>query len=171
MTEAYIALGSNLDDPVDQLQRARARIARLPGVVLRACSSLYRTAPLGYHDQPGFINAVCALETQLSPQELLAHLQAVESHHGRKRSNEQNGPRTLDLDILLYGDQMITTPSLEIPHPRMLERAFVIVPLLEIAPDLQIPGQAAERKKRPLEWYLPGVSDQEIEKLDIPWSD
>jgi len=169
VTEAYIALGSNLDDPFEHLQRARGDIARLPGTALRACSSLYRTAPQGCLDQPDFINAVCALDTQLSAQKLLAQLQAIEHHHGRVRSDEQNGPRTLDLDILLFGDKRMKTANLEIPHPRMLQRAFVIIPLLEIAPDLLIPREG--EKAHPLERYRAGVSEQRIEKLDISWSE
>ncbi len=163
MVTAYIALGSNLDDPMDQLYRARSAISELPETVLKHCSSIYRTKPVGYAAQPDFLNAVCAVETALSPQALLAKLQHIEQAQGRKRLPGRNGPRTLDLDILLYADRVIAQPDLEIPHARMLERAFVIMPLLEIAPHLEVPGAG------PLRGYLIRVKDQGIEKLQGSW--
>ena len=135
MTLAYVGIGSNLDDPQGQVTRAFDELASLPRTRLAARSSLYRSAPLGHADQPDFINAVAALDTQLNPQELLSALQAIEQRHGRRRSFA-NAPRTLDLDLLLFASEEIDTDRLRIPHPRMRERAFVLKPLLEIAPHL-----------------------------------
>jgi 2-amino-4-hydroxy-6-hydroxymethyldihydropteridine diphosphokinase len=139
---AYIALGSNLEDPAAQVRAAFAALSTLPQTQLRACSSLYRTAPVGYADQPDFINAVAAIETTLAPRALLDALLALELARGRARTFA-NAPRTLDLDVLLYGDQSIDEPGLCVPHPRMHERAFVLVPLAEIAPACVIPGRGA----------------------------
>jgi 2-amino-4-hydroxy-6-hydroxymethyldihydropteridine diphosphokinase len=137
---AYIALGSNLENPEVQVTEAFAALAALPHTQLRAQSSLYRTAPVGFADQPDFINAVCAIETSLSPRVLLDVLLALEISRGRARTFV-NAPRTLDLDVLLYGDAQIDEPGLALPHPRMHERAFVLVPLAEIAPDCAVPGR------------------------------
>jgi 2-amino-4-hydroxy-6-hydroxymethyldihydropteridine diphosphokinase len=112
----------------------------LSGTRVRRRSSLYRTAPVGEPDQPDFINAVVQIETTLDPLELLAGLLAIERRHGRVR-NSRNAPRTLDLDLLLYDDRTMDAPGLQLPHPRMHERAFVLLPLAEIAPDLSIPGR------------------------------
>ena len=139
---AYVALGSNLENPEMQIEEAFATLATLAGSQLVKRSSLYRTAPVGYADQPDFINAVGALETTLAPRALLDALLELELARGRAR-NFANAPRTLDLDILLYGDQQIAEPGLSVPHPRMHERAFVLVPLAEIAPDCVIPGRGA----------------------------
>jgi 2-amino-4-hydroxy-6-hydroxymethyldihydropteridine diphosphokinase len=109
---------------------------------LIACSSLYRTAPVGKLDQPDFVNAVALLATALSPRELLEELLAMEARHGRVRG-ERNGPRTLDLDVLLWGDRVIYEPGLEVPHARMHERAFVLLPLAEISPGVVIPGRGS----------------------------
>lgn len=138
MTTAYIGLGSNLDDPVRHVETALAELDRLPHTRVVRRSSLHRTAPVGYADQPDFINAVAELETDLPPERLLDELQALEARHGRVRSF-RNAPRTLDLDLLLYGDLILETERLTVPHPRMRERAFVLEPLREIAPDLEIP--------------------------------
>lgn len=135
MTVAYIALGSNLQDPVKQVTKAFKAIATLAGTQLIACSSLYKTAPVGYDHQPDFINAVAKVETQLPPVALLRQLLAVEAGFGRERPFP-NAPRILDLDLLLYGDVRMQTPELTLPHPRMHERGFVLLPLAEIAPDL-----------------------------------
>ena len=135
MTLAYVGIGSNLDDPQAQVTRAFDELAALPSTRLTARSSLYRSAPVGYADQPDFVNAVAALETSLSAQKLLQGMRGIEQHHGRARSFA-NAPRTLDLDLLLYGSEKIATAELQVPHPRMQERAFVLKPLLEIAPDL-----------------------------------
>ncbi|HYK12378.1 MAG TPA: 2-amino-4-hydroxy-6-hydroxymethyldihydropteridine diphosphokinase [Burkholderiales bacterium] len=136
---AYIALGANLEDPVVQVRAGLAALATLPDTQLLMQSSLYRTAPVGYADQPDFINAVAAVDTELSPRELLDALLAIELNHGRVRQFA-NAPRTLDLDVLLYDDVEVNESGLTIPHPRMHERAFVLAPLAEIAPLCEIPG-------------------------------
>lgn len=139
MTLAYIALGSNLESPAAQVRRALEGIAALPSTRLMSASSLYRTAPVGYADQPDFVNAVACVDTTLTPQALLAALLALEAEFGRVRSF-RNAPRVLDLDLLLYEGAECTDEALTLPHPRMHERAFVMVPLCEIAPDCVIPG-------------------------------
>ena len=136
---AYVALGANLEDPVAQVQAGIAALATLPRTQLVAQSSLYRTAPVGYADQPDFINAVAAVATALSPRELLDALLAIEINHGRVRQFV-NAPRTLDLDVLLYADLQMHEEGLTIPHLRMHARAFVLAPLAEIAPHCVIPG-------------------------------
>ncbi len=139
---AYVALGANLEEPVAQVKAGIAALATLPRTRLIAQSSLYRTAPVGYADQPDFINAVAAVETALAPRELLDALLAIEFEHGRVRKFA-NAPRTLDLDVLLYGAAQVHEEGLTIPHPRMHERAFVLAPLAEIAPRCMIPGRGA----------------------------
>lgn len=136
---AFIGLGSNLEDPSSQLQRAFADLDGLPGTRLVARSSLYRSAPVGYLDQPDFVNAVAQIETGLTPQVLLQSLLDIEHRHGRERTF-RNAPRTLDLDVLLYDELQLHEHGLTIPHPQMHLRAFVLQPLLEIAPDCAIPG-------------------------------
>lgn len=136
---AYVALGSNLNDPEAQVERGFAALAALPHTGLSARSRLYRSPPWGVPDQPDFINAVAQLETSLPPRELLDALLAVETRAGRVRG-VRYGPRTLDLDLLLYGDRAVCEPGLAIPHPRLHERAFVLLPLAEIAPDLEVSG-------------------------------
>jgi 2-amino-4-hydroxy-6-hydroxymethyldihydropteridine diphosphokinase len=143
MHTAYIALGANLPSPAGPpaatLAAAVQRLGKLGNVAQR--SSLYRTEPVGFADQPQFLNAVVALETDLDPLTLLNQLLTIEKISGRDRSGGiPNGPRTLDLDILLVGGLKLNEPSLEIPHPRLSERAFVLVPLAEIAPHLLVPG-------------------------------
>lgn len=138
---AYIGLGANLGDPVAQLKSARQALRRQPGIRELACSRLYRSAPMGPSDQPDYINAVMAVETTLAPLPLLKVLQAVEAECGRVRSGERWGPRTLDLDLLLYGQQRIRKEELRVPHPGIAEREFVLQPLFEIAPELEIPEQ------------------------------
>lgn len=135
MTVAYVALGSNLQDPLKQVTKAFKALATLADTQLLACSSLYKTAPVGYDNQPDFINAVAKVETQLPPVALLRQLLAVEASFGRERPFP-NAPRILDLDLLLYGDVRMQTQELTLPHPRMHERGFVLLPLAEIAPDL-----------------------------------
>lgn len=137
---AFIALGSNIDGPEQQIGRGLSEIGALPQSRLARVSSLYRSAPVGYRNQPDFINAVAAVETTLAPRALLDQLLAIERAHGRVREFP-NAPRTLDLDIILYGVSALQEPGLAIPHPRMHERAFVIVPLVEIAPDATVPGR------------------------------
>lgn len=136
---AFIALGSNLEDPVAQVRAGLGALAALPQTRLIAASSLYRNPPAGYRDQPDFVNAVAQIETRLAPRALLDALLAIERAHGRLR-DFPNAPRTLDLDILVYGEQAVCENGLTIPHPRMLERAFVLVPLAEIAPAAVVPG-------------------------------
>lgn len=137
---ACVALGSNLDDPRAQVEHGFAALVALPRTTLRARSRLYRTPPWGVVDQPDFINAVARLETALAPRELLDALLAIEARAGRVRG-ARNGPRVLDLDLLLYGDRVIDEPHLVVPHPRLHERTFVLLPLADVAPDLEVPGR------------------------------
>lgn len=139
MITAYIGLGANLDDPAGQIERAMQELAKLPESRLVGRSSLYVSAPVGYAAQPDFINAAASLETRLSPRALLDTLLDIEHRHGRNRSF-RNAPRTLDLDLLMYGDAQFHEEGLTLPHPRMQDRAFVLMPLLEISPALHIPG-------------------------------
>ena len=141
---AYIGLGANLDEPAEQVRTAARELAGVRDTRLVAVSSLYRTAPVGYLDQPEFINAVAEVETALAPRALLDALLGIERRHGRVR-DFPNAPRTLDLDLLLYGEEAVIEPGLTIPHPRMHERAFVMVPLAEIAPEAAIPGHGRAR--------------------------
>ncbi len=136
---AYIGLGSNLEDPKGQILRALEALKGLPATRLAGCSRLYRNPPLG-PPQPDYVNAVAALETGLSPWALLQRLQAIERAQGRRRG-ARFGPRTLDLDILVYGDLVMDHPHLTLPHPRLKERDFVLYPLAELAPGLEVPGQ------------------------------
>lgn len=140
MVDAFIGIGSNQQRPVDQVKNAIAALGDQPLIQVQACSSLYRSAPVGGVEQPDFINAVCQVQTSLSPQALLHELQQLEMQAGRVRDGVRWGPRTLDLDLLLYGDQTLETGTLVIPHSRMHERAFVLYPLSEISPNLGIPG-------------------------------
>jgi len=157
-TLAYIGIGANLGDARANVADAIARLGNLPGSVLHAVSSLYRTAPL---DAGGgdYINAVARIGTALSADALLQALHGIELAHGRERPY-RNAPRTLDLDLLLYGDEQIATDALQVPHPRMLERAFVLVPLLELAPAIAIPGRGAARR------FMSAVAGQAIVKID-----
>lgn len=141
---AYIGLGANLDDPARHVLRACDELAATPGIAMRARSSLYRSAPAGYAAQPDFVNAVVAIATTLRPLELLDALAAIETSHGRRRSF-RNAPRALDLDLILYGEEISADARLTLPHPRAHERAFVLEPLLEIAPCCIIPGRGAAR--------------------------
>ncbi len=136
MVTAYIALGSNLNNPIQQVEQALAALTHLPQTQLLKHSKLYQTKPLGPQDQPDFINAVAALETQLSPEDFLLALQTIENQQGRVRTEKRWGPRTLDLDIMLYGKEIKNTPALIIPHPGLATREFWRIPLQEIAPDL-----------------------------------
>ena len=141
LTVAYIGLGSNLCNPLHQITTARAAIEQLPAVDEIAFSSLYRSPPMGPADQPSYINAVMGVRTGLTAAALLAKLQQIEAAQGRMRTGERWGPRTLDLDLLLFDEEQIATPDLTVPHVGIAERAFVLYPLAEIAPDLVIPGQ------------------------------
>ena len=158
MPHAFVALGANLADPVTQVRSALVALSSLPESRVLLTSSLYRTAPIGVRGQPDFINAVAALETSLTAQAFLTALFAIEKQFGRRR-DYHNAPRTLDLDLLLYDTEIINTPELQLPHPRMHLRAFVLAPLLEISPDCVIPGLG-----KASDW-LPTVSHQHIEKL------
>lgn len=155
---AFVGLGSNLEDPVAQINQALRELSALASTRLVVCSSLYRSAPVGWADQPDFVNAVAAVETGLSPRELLAALLDLERRHGRVREFV-NAPRTLDLDLLLYGDLTSDEEGLILPHPRMHERAFVLMPLTEIAPDCVIPGRG------PAKELLAACAGQAVGKL------
>jgi 2-amino-4-hydroxy-6-hydroxymethyldihydropteridine diphosphokinase len=157
--EAFVALGANLEDPVLQVSNAIAELRNIEQTQVLAVSSLYRTAPVGYVDQPDFINAVAKLRTGLSPHQLLDALHAIENRHGRQRS-VRNAPRTLDLDLLLYGIRVVGEGDLTLPHPRMHERAFVLMPLAEIAPEATVPGHG------PVAQLLAQVDRGGVEKFD-----
>jgi len=136
---AFIGIGANLADPVAQVTRAIDELAMLPDTRLVDASPLYRTPPMGPPGQPDYVNAVAALDTVLPPHRLLDELQRIEQAHARVRG-ERWGPRTLDLDLLLYGDEMIADERLTVPHPGVATRAFVLLPLADLAPDLVVPG-------------------------------
>lgn len=138
MERVYLGLGSNLAEPLAQLGAALRAIGELPHSKLAAVSSFYASDPLGPPDQPRYLNAVAALDTELAPLALLDALQAIEQEQGRQRKAERWGPRTLDLDILLFGDRLIDDPRLRVPHYHMQARAFVLYPLAEIAPGLRL---------------------------------
>ena len=140
MSRAWIGLGSNLDAPRRQIEGAFAELEALPGTRLEGRSSLYSSSPMGPADQPDYVNAVALLETDLAPLVLLDALQAIEAQHGRVRERRW-GPRTLDLDLLLYDERVMATPRLTLPHPGIGERDFVLLPLMEIAGDIEIPGR------------------------------
>lgn len=154
---AYVGIGSNLGDARGNVERALQQLDRLPDTRLTGQSSLFRTAPLDA-DGDDYINAVARLDTRLAAQDLLQELQAIELRHGRERPYP-NAPRTLDLDILLYGGKNIATESLVVPHPRLTQRAFVLIPLLQIDPLIAIPG------KGPAHTFVPGVAGQIISKI------
>ena len=137
MHQAFVALGSNLQDPQAQVERALQTIANTANITLIKASSLYKTAPVGYENQPDFINAVAEIETDLNPIALLQTLLEIETQHGRERPFP-NAPRVLDLDVLLYEGVSTNTPELTLPHPRMHNRGFVMLPLAEIAPKINI---------------------------------
>lgn len=137
---AYVGLGSNLGEPRTQVRQALAELGELPGTRVAACSALYRSRPMGPADQPDYVNAVAALDTELAPARLLHELQALERRHGRTRGGVRWGPRTLDLDLLVYDELRMNTAELTIPHPGVAERSFVLYPLRELAPELVIPG-------------------------------
>jgi len=155
---ASIGLGANLGDPQASLVQALAELATLPSTTLIASSPFYRSAPVDATG-PDFVNAVALLRTELTPHALLEQLQRIETQHGRARPY-RNAPRTLDLDLLLYGDALIAAPDLTVPHPRMHERAFVLRPLADLAPDAVMPGLG-----RIADW-LPRVADQRLEPLN-----
>ncbi|MDQ3057317.1 MAG: 2-amino-4-hydroxy-6-hydroxymethyldihydropteridine diphosphokinase [Pseudomonadota bacterium] len=158
---AFIALGGNLGDPVVTLYEAIRELDRLPSTRMVRASQLYRSAAWGVTEQPDFINAVALLETSLDARTLLDAMLVIERSHGRDRDVEARwGPRTLDLDLLLYGDAVIDEPGLRVPHPHLHERAFVLLPLAEIAADAMIPGQGAVRE------LTAAIGSDAIEVLD-----
>ena len=158
MSLAYVGIGSNLLDPAAQVKSALAELGGLPRSRLLKASSLYRTSPVGHTEQPDFVNAVASLETSLQPAQLLAELQKIEKQHGRRRSFK-DAPRSLDLDLLLFDEIIQATAQLKLPHPRMHQRAFVLKPLLEIAPGIAIPGVG------PAAARLPEIADQQVERI------
>lgn len=140
---AYIGLGSNIDNPVSQLMSALNALNSHPRIGLKAVSSFYRNPPMGPQDQPDFVNGVVEIETDLSPEALLDVLIGIEDAHGRARNVKRWGPRSLDLDLLIYDEEIIETDRLTVPHPGIPDRSFVLKPLAEIAPDLVIPGMGS----------------------------
>lgn len=159
MARVYIGLGSNLAEPRRQLEAALGALAQLPRCRLVAVSSLYASDPLGPPDQPRYVNAAAALDCELAPLQLLDALQAIEREQGRERKAERWGPRTLDLDILLFGDLQLDDERLTVPHYHMQARAFVLYPLAEIAPDLRLPDG------RPLQELLAACPFVGLERL------
>ncbi len=159
MPQAYVGLGANLGNPGVQLRTALDAMRHIPATRLVKQSSFYRSAPIGYAGQPDFVNAAVDLQTALEPRALLDALLAIERDFGRSRSFA-NAPRTLDLDLLLYDGRVIAEPGLQVPHPRMHTRAFVLAPLAEIAPDIDIPGHGA------IAPLLAACAGQAIEKLE-----
>ncbi|MCH9693960.1 MAG: 2-amino-4-hydroxy-6-hydroxymethyldihydropteridine diphosphokinase [Gammaproteobacteria bacterium] len=137
---AYIGLGSNLDGPAKQLEGSFSSLAEISQTRLLAVSSLYRSAPFGGVEQPDFVNAAAALLTRLSARDLLTALKRIEESRGREQGGVRWGPRVLDLDLLVYSDQQIDSVDLQVPHPGIVDRNFVLLPLMEIAPELHIPG-------------------------------
>jgi 2-amino-4-hydroxy-6-hydroxymethyldihydropteridine diphosphokinase len=157
--KAYIGLGSNLADPLAQVKRAMRELNELPGSRVSRQSRLYRSAPMGPPDQPDYINAVVELETTLTADELLSQLQMLEERHQRIRKQHW-GPRTLDLDLLLYGDCTIDNDTLKVPHPGLTQRNFVLLPLFEIAPQLILPDN------QPLSEWVQRCSDEGLQCLE-----
>ena len=155
---AFVGLGANLGEPESQVRQAFQSLDAIPHTRVVKRSSLYRSEPQGHAEQPRFVNAVAQLETGLPAERLLAELHALEARQGRSRSFP-NAPRTLDLDLLLFGKAVIDTEKLKLPHPRMHERAFVLLPLVEIAPDVAIPGRGSARA------FLENCKDQGVERL------
>lgn len=159
---AFIGLGSNLADPVEQLKSARVAINMLAEVDELAFSHLYTSSPMGPQDQPDYVNAVMAVTTRLSPVDLLHALQAIENDHGRVRNGVQRwGARTLDLDLLLFGETQINTTELTVPHPGLTERAFVMYPLADCAPELVIPDRGR------LKDLLPNCPLNALKRLNV----
>ena len=159
MTASFVGLGANLGEPQRQVREAFRELDAIPHTRVVRASSLYRSQPLGYAEQPEFVNAVAQIETGLPAERLLAELHQIEARHGRSRSFA-NAPRTLDLDLLLYGELVLDLPHLKIPHPRMHERAFVLLPLVEIAPHAEVPGRGPART------LLEECRNQGVEKLE-----
>lgn len=158
MTRAYVGLGANLGDPAAQLRAACHALRNLPGTRLLRCSPIYRSAPIGVSGHPDYLNAVAELDTELTARALLDALLDLETEFGRCRDGSV-APRTLDLDLLLHGQAQLPSPQLTLPHPRMHLRAFVLKPLLDLAPDITLPGLG------PASGWLPACADQACEPL------
>lgn len=141
MTRAYVGLGANLGDREQMLGLALERLAAEPSIELVTASTLRETEPEDFLDQPNFLNGAAAVETDLSPRQLLARLQLIECELGRRRAGPRFGPRVIDLDLLLYGSEIVSEPELEIPHPRLHLRRFALEPLAELEPELEVPGK------------------------------
>lgn len=163
LARAYIGLGSNRGDPVAQLRRALAALGGLPACRLQAVSPFYVSAPMGRRNQSPFINAVAALDTALAPMSLLRALQRIEAAQGRRRGRRRWGPRPLDLDLLLYGARRMRTARLQVPHPRLSQRAFVLRPLCDVAPEARVPP----RQRRARAW-LRRLGSQRVAALTAP---
>lgn len=161
--DAIVGLGANLGEAAATLSAARRALAGVPETTLAACSSLYRTAPIGWEHQPDFLNAVCRLETALAPEVLADALFAIERRLGRVRSGLRNGPRAIDIDLLYYEGAVREDPALRLPHPRLQERAFVLYPWAEIMPAFRIPGLGA------LADLCRRVEGQRVERLEVQW--
>ncbi len=157
---AYIGLGSNLVEPQAQVCAGQAALAALPRTTVEACSALYASAPIGLTDQPDFVNAACRVRTTLPALMLMQALLAIEKQQGRVRGAAKGGPRTLDLDLLLYGDLVLNDPDLTLPHPRLHERAFVLQPLCELDAGLLIPGRGRAAD------LLAACAGQRVERLE-----
>lgn len=157
---AYIGLGSNMTDPIAQVHSGFAALKRLADTRVEACSSLYRTAPVGLQAQPDFINAVCCVHTRVTPTDLMQRLLDIEKKHGRVREGDKGGPRSLDLDLLVYGDELIHSAQLTVPHPRLHERAFVLYPLFELDPEMLIP------ERGPVRELMRQCSAQRVQKIN-----
>lgn len=156
MTRAYVGMGSNLGDRVRNLAAALAALEASQGVSVAAVSRLYESEPWGVADQPAFANAVAALDTSLTAHELLAECKRIEAELGRVEG-VRYGPRAIDIDILLFGDSALETPDLTIPHPRLLEREFVVTPLLEVAPGATLPDGTPVTRDRAIHGHVTGV--------------
>lgn len=160
---AWLGLGSNVGDALANLRQAATAIGELATTRIVARSSLYRTSPWGDTDQPDFLNAVIEVRTGLKPQDLLTELLGIEKAMGRRRDGRRWGPRVIDLDLLLYDQLEMHVRGLTLPHPRLAERAFVVLPLMEIAPELDIPGRG------PVKRCLEALEGQGLERLQVGW--
>ncbi len=163
MADVVVGLGANVGDPLATLSAARSALAALNETILVRCSSVYKTAPVGFLEQPDFLNAVCWLKTTLGAERMAAELFALERRSGRVRTELRNGPRTLDLDLLFYEGVTCARPNLELPHPRLHERAFVLYPWLEIMPGFVLPEHG------PLQELCRGLPGQRVERLETVW--
>ncbi|MDA8389481.1 MAG: 2-amino-4-hydroxy-6-hydroxymethyldihydropteridine diphosphokinase [Gammaproteobacteria bacterium] len=161
--DVFVGLGANLGEPMATLAACRARLAAIENTELVAWSGLYRTAPVGFADQPDFVNAVCHLRTGVEAQAFVAILLGIERDLGRVRTANRNGPRVIDIDLLFYAGITMEAEHLQLPHPRLHERGFVLYPWAELSPDLVIPGRGSIRTLRD------GIQSQRVERLPITW--